>query len=225
MPGLSSQIDRCDWIRRFCKQARGAVAPSPSKVRQASLLSPSTTTMPFKALSSELLPERPLSQAANGWRSKLHPLYSRNGRNYIQSQFSISDWLAIGTCLQALIILISPYSVAVSLGPTFALAAYKIAKTILITCGLIANPHMNGVQIGRTTAIFPEADGGFERKIGDTFGGEGVCIMLLSTKCNQYVHPIREVRGAINNLQQSVGYVVPTIQEYRRAWTKDVHRT
>ena len=162
-----------------------------NKLHQASLLSSSTTyttiTMAFKALSSDLLPNKTLSQAADGWRSKVHPLCSRNGRNYIRSQFSISDWLVIGSCFQALIILISPYSVALSLAPNFILAAFKIARTILVTRGLIANPYMNGVRIGRTTAVFPEGDGGFDRKKDDSFGGDGVCIMLLSTKCNQCV--------------------------------------
>ncbi|TVY27856.1 Monooxygenase [Lachnellula hyalina] len=143
--------------------------------------------MTFKALSPEPFLQRPLSQAARGWQSKLHPLRSNNGRNLIHSQFSISDWLVIGSCLQALIILVSPYSVAHSLAPTFALAAYKIMKTVCITCRLHANPHMDGVRIGRTTAIFPASDGSFDRNKGDTFGGEGICVFLLSTKCN---HPL-----------------------------------
>ncbi|TVY90954.1 Monooxygenase, partial [Lachnellula willkommii] len=143
--------------------------------------------MTFKALLPEPFPERPLSQAARGWQSTLHPLRSNNGWNLIHSQFSISDWLVIGSCLQALIILVSRYPVAYSLAPTFALAAYKIAKTICITCGLLANPHMAGVCIGRTTAIFPAPDGSFDRNKGDAFGGEGICVFLLSTKCNQYV--------------------------------------
>lgn len=160
-------------------------------------LSP-TKKMTFQAILPEPFPERPLSQAARGWQSKLHPLRSNNGRNLIQSQFSISDWLVIGSCLQALIILVSPYSVVYSLAPTFALAAYKITKTICITCGLHANPHMDGVRIGRTTAVFPAPDGSFQRNKGDAFGGEGICVFLLSTKCNQYVqsqNPLCRPRG------------------------------
>ena len=183
--------------------------------------------MTFKALSPEPFLQRPLSQAARGWQSRLHPLRSNNGRNLIHSQFSISDWLVIGSCLQALIILVSPYSVAHSLAPTFALAAYKIMKTICITCRLHANPHMDGVRIGRTTAIFPASDGSFDRNKGDTFGGEGICVFLLSTKCNQYVQSTLQAsrfRVAINDWQQSVGYDVPTIQDFVRPWTRHVHR-
>ncbi|TVY81840.1 Monooxygenase, partial [Lachnellula suecica] len=86
-----------------------------------------------------------------------------------------------------LLILISPYSAAFSLTPTFTLAAYKISSIFLVTWGVLPNPHLKNVRKGRTTAVFPEADGSFDRQKGDDFGGEGVCVMLLSTKCN---HPL-----------------------------------
>jgi hypothetical protein len=89
--------------------------------------------------------------------------------------------------LQALIILLSPYLTIYSLTPTFALAIYKVAKTVLIANGVLQNPHMKDVRLGRTTAVFPESDGSFNREKGESFGGEGVCVMLLSSKCNQYV--------------------------------------
>jgi hypothetical protein len=129
--------------------------------------------------------KRPLSQAAQGWQSKHHPLLSSNGQNLIRAQFGIGDWLVIGCCLQAFIALSCPWGPLWSLAPTFFVALWKICRTALTIAGWLENKHMKGVLLGKTTAIFPDAEGGFTRKFGDSVAGKGVVVMLLTSKCNQ----------------------------------------
>lgn len=76
---------------------------------------------------------------------------------------------------------------------------------------------MRGVHIGRTTAIYPEADGSFDRKNGSSFGGDGVCIMLLSTKCNQCVNSPEVLTSANHNSPLGMMYpAYKTITELGR---------
>lgn len=102
-------------------------------------------------------------------------------------QRKITDWLLIGCCLQALVIYLSPFPVFYTLAPALALSLFKVLRTLAITFRLIENPHMHGIRIGRQTAIYPNADGSFDRKPGESIGGGKMCIMLLSAKCNQCV--------------------------------------
>jgi hypothetical protein len=48
---------------------------------------------------------------------------------------------------------------------------------------------MQGVIKGRHSAIFPNRDGGFERSIGESVGGGGVCVFLLGARSNRYLFP------------------------------------
>ncbi|EHK99802.1 putative Adenylosuccinate synthetase [Glarea lozoyensis 74030] len=62
------------------------------------------------------------------------------------------------------------------------LGAYVCARNLEI--GWLENKHMKGVVVGKTTAIFPKADGSFSREVGDSVGGRGVVVMMLTSKCN-----------------------------------------
>lgn len=131
--------------------------------------------------------KRPWSQAMRAYRHNLSTFLSPASQNQIRSQLSIADWLLIGCGLQALLVLISPLPLLYSLTPTFALGTFKILRTLAMIFGLITNTHMKGVRIGRQTAIFPNPEGGFDRPKGESVGGKGMCIILLSSKCN---HPL-----------------------------------
>jgi len=143
--------------------------------------------MAVAPLFPEMMAKRPESQAMRAYRHKIHPFLSPSFQAVIRSQLSITDWLLIGCGLQALIVFVSPLSVSYSLAPTLALIVFKILKTLATIFGVIGNPHMKNIRVGRQTAIFPNSDGGFERKEGESVGGKGMCIVLLSSKCNQSV--------------------------------------
>lgn len=131
------------------------------------------------------LPTRPRSQATRGYVSQFHPLFSVAGQNILRAELSITDWLLLGCGFQSLLVLISPLPAIYSLLPTLSLLTYKVLKIVAMTCGLIYNPHMKNVRVGRQTAIFPGPDGSFSRSPGDPLGGGEICIVLLSVKCNQ----------------------------------------
>jgi hypothetical protein len=146
--------------------------------------------MAFQPLIPEPQSKRTLSHAIRAWKFKyIHQLNSVQGHQRIRNQFSITDWLLIGCCLQSAIILLTPFPLIDALAPTFLLAGWKVLKTVLITVGVMENYHMKGVRVGRATAVFPNPDGTFERKVGESVGGEGMCIILLSSKVHQYITP------------------------------------
>ena len=47
---------------------------------------------------------------------------------------------------------------------------------------------MRKVRVGRTSAVFPGDDGYFDRAPGEAVGGASMCIIILSSKSNQYTH-------------------------------------
>ena len=160
-----------------------------SKIHDHLVSAPFTKAILFKMAFTPVFPEqhtrRPISQGSRTFRSKFHPLLSTGVQSLIRSQFSIGEWILIGCALQAIIILISPFPVVYALTPTVALALCKVAHTIMITYGLVDNHHMKNVRVGRHSAVFPEEDGSFARHPGDTVGGSGMVVFILSTKCNQ----------------------------------------
>jgi hypothetical protein len=142
--------------------------------------------MELNSIIPEVYDKKPLSQATRGWvDSKTHPLLTTQGLVRLRTQLPIEDWLLVGAVLQALILLILPLKLVFLLAPTFALAMYKVTRLILVCYGFLENKHMRGVKLERMSAVFPEPDGGLFRPGGKTVGGEGMCLVLLTSKVNQ----------------------------------------
>ncbi|CZT49613.1 uncharacterized protein RSE6_10488 [Rhynchosporium secalis] len=133
---------------------------------------------------------RPLADSTLGWMHPWHPLMGTQGRVRIRAHFTISDWLLMGGLLQSIIILLLPVRPLYSLLPTFGLAIYKVTRLFMKLGGVIENPLMDGVKIGRSSAVFPPSlvgEKGMIRPVGESVGGDGMCILLLSNRCN---HPL-----------------------------------
>lgn len=112
------------------------------------------------------------------------------GRVRIRAHFTISDWLLMGGLLQSLTILLLPIRPIYALLPTFGLAIWKVTILVLKVYGVVENPLMEGVQHGRLSAVFPPSqigEKGMFRPVGESVGGQEMCILLLSNRCNQYV--------------------------------------
>lgn len=134
--------------------------------------------------------QRPLSESTRGWIHPTHPLMGNQGRVRIRAHFTISDWLLMGGLLQSLIILLLPIRPIYALLPTFGLAIWKVTILVLKVYGVVENPLMEGVQHGRLSAVFPPSqigEKGMFRPVGESVGGQEMCILLLSNRCNQYV--------------------------------------
>ncbi|KAH6695937.1 hypothetical protein BKA61DRAFT_253513 [Leptodontidium sp. MPI-SDFR-AT-0119] len=134
--------------------------------------------------------KRPLSESTRGWIHPTHPLMGTQGRFRIRAHFTISDWLLIGGLLQSIVILLLPIRPVYALLPTFGLAIFKVTRLVLKVNGVIENPLMEGVKQGRSCAVFPPpeiGEKGMVRPVGESVGGDGMCILLLSNRCN---HPL-----------------------------------
>ena len=129
--------------------------------------------------------KRPLSRSTRGWIDSFHPLFSTQGHTRVRAHFNIADWLLMGGCLQSLVILATPLPLFYALAPTFGLAAFKITRLVLKIYGVLENPQMKNVRLGRQSAVFPPADGTMTRQVGEPVGGDELCVMILSSKCNQ----------------------------------------
>jgi len=134
--------------------------------------------------------QRPLSESTRGWIHPTHPLMGNQGRVRIRAHFTISDWLLMGGLLQSLTILLLPIRPIYALLPTFGLAIWKVTILVLKVYGVVENPLMEGVQHGRLSAVFPPSqigEKGMFRPVGESVGGQEMCILLLSNRCN---HPL-----------------------------------
>jgi hypothetical protein len=87
----------------------------------------------------------------------------------------------LGAVLQGLVVLVIPVSYAVL--PPILILSYLFAKTGLMTLGLIKNPGMDGVVMGKFTALLPDRNGVFSGKAAD----QDVALILLAARSNQYV--------------------------------------
>ncbi|KAL2068531.1 hypothetical protein VTL71DRAFT_14868 [Oculimacula yallundae] len=133
---------------------------------------------------------RPLSESTRGWIHPRHPLLGVQGHVRVRSHFTIADWLLMGGFLQSLIVLLLPIRPAYSLLPTFGFAIFKVTRFLLKVNGVIDNPLMKNVKLGRSSAVFPPpkiGEKGMIRPVGESVGGDGMCILLLSNRCN---HPL-----------------------------------
>jgi hypothetical protein len=87
----------------------------------------------------------------------------------------------LGAVLQGLVVLVIPVSYAVL--PPILILSYLLAKTGLMTLGIIKNPGMDGVVMGKFTALLPDRNGVFSGKAAD----QDVALILLAARSNQYV--------------------------------------
>lgn len=133
--------------------------------------------------------QKPLSQAIKGFRdgyTHIHPLLTTQGHTRIRANFTIADWLLMGSLFQAIAIVSTPLPVIYVLFPTFGLVIFKLTRLVLKIHGVVENPRVRNVRLGRQTALFPPKDGTMTRQPGEPVGGEGMCVVLLTNKCNQY---------------------------------------
>jgi hypothetical protein len=131
------------------------------------------------------LSTRPKSLAVRNLTSPIHTLLSITGQNVLRAELSIFSWLLVGSAIHSLLIYVSPFWATYVHVITFGLLAYNVIMTIGAVKGVIDNPYMKNVRVGRHTAIFPRSDGIFAREHGESIGGEEICVVLLTVKCNQ----------------------------------------
>jgi hypothetical protein len=101
----------------------------------------------------------------------------------IRDCFTISTWLAIGAVIQGLLVYFVRPTYAVA--PAALLLLYKLSRTILQSFGLLRNPYMDDVLMGKFSAQHGDADGN-----APTEGSQNqIAVIQLASRSNQCVIP------------------------------------
>lgn len=87
----------------------------------------------------------------------------------------------LGALIQGLVSLL-PYRNITLIMPVVLFLTYKATRSLLMVAGLIKNPLMDGVILGRTAPVFADEQGNHE-KAADI----GVCAIMLAVRSN---HPL-----------------------------------
>jgi hypothetical protein len=101
----------------------------------------------------------------------------------LRNNFSIGTWIALGSVLQGVASLLLPRRYA--LVPAVSLLAFRLLRAGLMCLGLVPNPHMDKVFLGKFTSLIPGRDGSPPKRGSD----QEVAVMILATRSNQCVAP------------------------------------
>jgi hypothetical protein len=98
---------------------------------------------------------------------------------FIKQNFNLTTWLALGACVQSILVLLLPTRVA--LLPAAVLLLAKIVNGILITKGFTRNPSLATPYLKRMTAPIPGSDG----SPPETNSDKGVVVFIVGANYNQ----------------------------------------
>jgi hypothetical protein len=101
----------------------------------------------------------------------------------IRDSFTITTWLAIGAVIQGLLVVLVRPTYAVAPAASFLL--YKLSRTILQTFGILRNPYMDDVLLGKFSAQFGDAAGEAPTESSQN----QIAVILLGSRSNQCVIP------------------------------------
>ena len=97
----------------------------------------------------------------------------------VRANFSLSTWLLLGACSQTLVFLLAPYRVVFL--PAFGALAIRAIYVLLVGAGYIHNSHMDGVHMGKWTAVLSHDPSKGPGKPN----GEDLVVFILSARSNQ----------------------------------------
>lgn len=97
----------------------------------------------------------------------------------IRANFSLSTWLLLGACCQTLVFLLAPYRIVFL--PAFGALAIRAIYVLLAGTGYIHKHHMDGVRMGKWTAVLPRDP---SKGLGKQ-KGEDLVVFILSARSNQ----------------------------------------
>lgn len=101
----------------------------------------------------------------------------------IRDCFTISTWLSIGAVIQGLLVYFVRPTYAVA--PAALILLYKLSRTTLQSFGLLRNPYMDDVIMGKFSAQHGDAAGN-----APTEGSQNqIAIIQLASRSNQWVIP------------------------------------
>ncbi|KAL7796082.1 hypothetical protein V8C37DRAFT_373076 [Trichoderma ceciliae] len=99
-------------------------------------------------------------------------------RNSVRDNFTISTWLAIGAVLQGLLVFFVRPTFAVA--PAAIVLFYRISHTMLVHFGILRNPQMDDVLMGKYTVQMPDKDGNPPSESAE----HGMAVIMLGMRTN-----------------------------------------
>lgn len=109
------------------------------------------------------------------------------------NNFQPSSWFLLAASLQGLLTWLFP--TALTFIPAVLVLAYRGLDVLLMTYGLKSNPAMDGIIPQKFSAQIPDQYGDF----GDRPSRDGVVVLLLGAKSNQYALPTTQVNIVSTN--------------------------
>lgn len=101
----------------------------------------------------------------------------------IRDCFTISTWLSIGAVIQGLLVYFVRPTYAVA--PAALILLYKLSRTIFQSFGLLRNPYMDDVIMGKFSAQHGDADGNAPTESSQN----QIAVIQLASRSNQCVIP------------------------------------
>lgn len=129
--------------------------------------------------------QRPWSQYAKGnnlgapGRPKQKKGMSTSAHNFLRDNFTISTWLLMGASLQCGLVAVLGARLWI-LGLPVLVLGMRCLESVLQTVGVLKNPYMEGVILGRTTCHFPEKDGSYQGAPSN----QSLAVLLISARSN-----------------------------------------
>lgn len=99
---------------------------------------------------------------------------------FFRDDLRLSTWILLGACLQSLLVLFLPRSIA--LFPAFSIVVCRVIISALRNEGLLSHTGFDKVRLGRTTAQIPNQDGSFSATPAD----KDIVVFIIATRSS---HP------------------------------------
>lgn len=142
------------------------------------------------------------------------PLNDSVSFTLILNNFTLPTWLAMGAFFQALLCAL-PLRPTFIYGPALLFLVISLIRNILEVLHVSQNPHMANVIPGRHAAVLPSADGRFDDPGRETAGGDGICVLLLSARCN---HPMGIMAPGYTAIGDFLNSMVKDLTENAEKW-------
>lgn len=97
----------------------------------------------------------------------------------LRDDYKLSTWLYLGAFLQAMLLIIYPSRVVAI--PALLMIAYRVAKNLILRCGIVRDPSLDKVRQGKTSAQVINRDGTIPERPSD----KDIVVFILGARANE----------------------------------------
>ena len=121
---------------------------------------------------------------------------------YFRDDMRLSTWILWGACIQSLLVLYLPTTIAIF--PTIIILLSRIIISALQGHGLLSHPGFNNVRWGRMTAQIPNEDGSFSTTACD----KDIVVFIIATRSShaqgRFAPGLNEITDYFRKMWQEV---------------------